>query len=94
LKVADAVAELNPVDDLWQAVPDVEFAPFLLRRRLPGRAVRSNVRRRIISLKAIASPVLRLRQPLVRFVRCRTVAKVLSIGFDVRTRFQCSAEKS
>lgn len=38
----------------------------------------------IISLKAMASPVLRLRHPLVRFVRCRTVAKVLSIGFDVR----------
>lgn len=33
----------------------------------------------------------RLRHPLVRFVRCRTVAKVLSIGFDVRMCFQCSA---
>ena len=33
-------------------------------------------------------PVLRLRQPLVRFVRCRTVAKVLSIGFDVRMCFR------
>jgi hypothetical protein len=31
----------------------------------------------------MASPVFRLRQPLVRFVRWRTVAKVLSIGFDV-----------
>lgn len=38
----------------------------------------------IISLKAMAKPVFRLRHPLVRFVRCRTVAKVLSIGFDVR----------
>ena len=45
----------------------------------------------IISLKAMASPALRLRHPLVRFVRCRTVAKVLSIGFDVRMCFQCSA---
>jgi len=45
----------------------------------------------IISLKAMASPVLRPRHPLVRFVRCRTVAKVLSIRFDVRMCFQCSA---
>ncbi|ASP22468.1 hypothetical protein ANTHELSMS3_03849 [Antarctobacter heliothermus] len=29
----------------------------------------------------MASPVLRLRQPLVRFVLCLTVANVLSIGF-------------
>ena len=42
----------------------------------------------IISLNAMARPVLRLRQPLVRLVRCRTVAKVLSIGFDVRMCFQ------
>ena len=45
----------------------------------------------IISRKAMASPVFRLRQPLVRRVWCRTVAKVLSIGFDVRICFQCSA---
>lgn len=30
--MADAVAELNPADDLWQAVPAVEPPPFLLRR--------------------------------------------------------------
>ena len=42
----------------------------------------------IISLNAMASPVFRLRQPLVRLVRCRTVANVLSIGFDVRMCFQ------
>ena len=30
--MADAVAELNPFDDLRQSVPAVEFAPFLLRR--------------------------------------------------------------
>ena len=32
MKLAEAVAELNPLDDLGQAVPAVEFAPFLLRR--------------------------------------------------------------
>jgi hypothetical protein len=30
---------------------------------------------------------------LERIVRCRTVAKVLSMGFVVRECFQCSAEK-
>ena len=32
--------------------------------------------------------------PLVRTVRCRTVAKTLSIGFEVRRCSQCSAGKS
>ena len=32
LNVAETVAELNPLDDLGQAVLAVEFAPFLLRR--------------------------------------------------------------
>ncbi len=48
----------------------------------------------MIRLKAMTSPVSRLRQPFVRFVRCLTVANVLSIGFDVRMCFQCSAGKS
>ncbi len=30
--MAEPVAELNPLDDLGQAVLAVEFAPFLLRR--------------------------------------------------------------
>ena len=30
--MAESVAELNPLDDLGQAVPAVEFAPFFLRR--------------------------------------------------------------
>jgi len=29
--VADPVAELNPLDDLWQSILTVELAPFLLR---------------------------------------------------------------
>ena len=47
-----------------------------------------------ISLKAMASAVLRLRQPLVFTVLRRTVAKVLSMGLVVRMCFQCSAGKS
>src|SRR4051795_2117831 len=35
------------------------------------------------SLNTIASAVLFERQPFERIVRCRTVAKVLSIGFEV-----------
>src|ERR1700680_1867577 len=46
------------------------------------------------SLKTMASAVLFDRQPFDRIVRCRTVAKVLSIGFVVRKCFQCSAGKS
>src|SRR5260370_21786311 len=34
------------------------------------------------------------RAPFVLTVRCRTVANTLSIGFDVRRWFQCSAGKS
>ena len=47
-----------------------------------------------ISLKAMASAVLRLRHPLVFTVLRRTVAKVLSMGLVVRMCFQCSAGKS
>src|SRR5207344_2752781 len=45
------------------------------------------------SLKTMASAVLFDRQPFDRMVRCRTVAKVLSMGFVVRKCFQCSAGK-
>jgi len=47
-----------------------------------------------ISLKVMASAVLRLRHPLVFTVLRRTVAKVLSIGLVVRMCLQCSAGKS
>ncbi len=42
----------------------------------------------------IANAVLFDRHPFERMVRCRTVAKVLSIGFEVRRCFQCSAGNS
>ena len=37
MKLAEPVAELNPLDDLGQAVLAVEFAPFLLRRHRTKR---------------------------------------------------------
>src|SRR3954467_14368188 len=46
------------------------------------------------SLNTMARAVLFDRQPFERIVRCRTVAKVLSIGFEVRRCFQYSAGKS
>src|ERR1700716_4002738 len=42
----------------------------------------------------MARAVLFDRQPLDRIVRWRTVANVLSTGFEVRRYFQCSAGKS
>ena len=32
MKLADPIAELNPLDDLGQAILAVELAPFFLRR--------------------------------------------------------------
>src|SRR5687767_5298057 len=46
------------------------------------------------SLNAMARPASRLPGPLVRYVRRRTVANVLSIGLLVRRCPQCSAGKS
>jgi len=43
-----------------------------------------------MSLKAMASPAARDPGPLVTLVRCRTVAKVDSIGLVVRRCTQCS----
>ncbi len=57
-------------------------------RRLRPSSLRHFAWADIMSLNAMARPVLRFRQPLVRFVRCLTVANVLSIGLDVRTCFQ------
>ena len=46
------------------------------------------------SLKTISLAVVGDSAPLVRTVRCRTVANTLSIGFEVRRWSQCSAGKS
>ena len=46
------------------------------------------------SLNTMASAVLFERHPFDRMVLCRTVAKVLSMGFVVLKCFQCSAGKS
>jgi hypothetical protein len=47
-----------------------------------------------MSLNAIASPAAREPGPRVIFARCRTLAKVDSIGFVVRRWILCSAGKS
>ena len=52
--------------------------------RLRPLSFRHFARADVINLKAMASPVSQLKQPLMRFVQCLTVAKVLSIEFDVR----------
>src|ERR1700730_14859817 len=76
----DPVGELHTQDQFWQLVVSVDAAPSFLA---PST-----------SLKTMASAVLFDRQPFDRTVRCRTVAKVLSMGFVVRKCFQCSAGKS
>ena len=58
------------------------FSPFSLRQVLAAA---------ITSLNTISRAVSCDSAPLVRTVRCRTVAKALSIGFDVRRWSQCSA---
>lgn len=58
-----------------------------LRRRQPFCAARA-------SCQTIVNVALRDPQPLVRSVRNRTVAKVLSMGLVVRRCCQCAAGKS
>ena len=48
----------------------------------------------MINLKTMSRAVSGDSAPFMRTVRCRTVAKALSIGFDVRRCVQCSAGKS
>ena len=48
----------------------------------------------MISLKTMSRAVSCESAPFMRTVRWRTVAKALSIGFDVRRCVQCSAGKS
>ncbi len=85
------IAEPYALDDLAQALGAVEPTPAALGRfgELEDHGERGLARQ-----KTMASAVWRDRQPLVLSVRSRTVANVLSIGFDVRTCFQCSAGKS
>jgi hypothetical protein len=54
------------------------------RKRLRPSISRHFASADIISLKVMARPVFRLKQPLVRFVRCLKVVNVLSVGSDVR----------
>jgi len=68
LNLADAVAELNPADDLRQAVLAVEFAPFLLRRhhqleRHGQAALAAEVAVSGPMVRAILAAIHRLRAP-------------------------------
>src|SRR6516225_12165781 len=77
------------------SIPSVNLTPWISF----GNWLWPSMRRQFLcapstSLKTMASAVLFDRQPFDRMVRCRTVAKVLSMGFVVRKCFQCSAGKS
>ena len=76
----DPIGELHTLDQFWQLM-----WPSIRRQLFWAPSA---------SLKTIASAVLFDRQPFDRMVRCRTVAKVLSMGLLVRKCFQCSAGKS
>src|SRR5271167_4184111 len=69
--------------------PSVNFTP----RMIFGNWLWPSTRRQVfcapsISLNTMASAVLFERHSFERIVLCRTVAKMLSIGFDVRKCFQ------
>jgi hypothetical protein len=66
----DTVGELDAIDDERQLIGALQPAPFF-------EAARTKV-------KTISFAVLCESAPLVRTVRCRTVAKTLSIGLAVR----------
>ena len=76
----DPVGEPDTLDPFWQLVVAVDPAPTLLGA--------------LDQLEDHGERILFDRQPFDRIVRCRTVAKVLSIGLVVRKCFQCSAGKS
>ena len=80
LRDLDAVAECDTLDDLRQLVLALQPAPGF------GGG--------LTSLKTISLAVVGDSAPLVRTVRCRTVANTLSIGLEVRRWSQCSAGKS
>jgi hypothetical protein len=61
------------------------FSPFSLRQVFEAA---------MMSLKTMRRAVVGDSAPLVRTVLCLTVAKTLSIGFEVRRWSQCSAGKS
>ncbi len=75
----DAVADCDALDDFGQ------LGLALQRGQVLTAA--------ITSLNTISRAVSCDSAPLVRTVRCRTVANRLSIGLDVRRWSQCSARK-
>src|SRR5271169_5071662 len=95
LKDQAAALAWGPVEFPMTSIPSVNFTP----RISFGNWLWPSMRRQLFwapstSLKTMAIAVLFDKQPFHRMVRCRTVAKVLSMGFVVRKCFQCSAGKS
>src|SRR5215217_3708307 len=73
----------------WKVTPATTFGNWVspLSRLQPLAAA-------MMSLNTISLAVVGESAPLVRTVRCRTVANTLSIGFVVRKWSQCSAGRS
>src|SRR5215213_1835831 len=73
----------------WNLTPAMTFGNWfspISRRQVFAAAM--------TSLNTIIRAVVGDNEPLVRTVRCRTVANTLSIGFVVRRWIQCSAGQS
>lgn len=77
------------------ATPSVNLMPAMtIGKRFSPFSRRQVFDAAITSLKTINRAVFCDKAPFVLTVRCRTVAKTLSMGFDVRKWSQCSAGMS
>jgi hypothetical protein len=76
----DSVAECYTSDELRQLILSLEAPPAFAAAMMSSKTMS-----RAVSCESA---------PFMRTVRCRTVAKALSIGFDKRRCVPCSAEKS
>jgi hypothetical protein len=76
----DSVAECYTSDELRQLILSLEVPPAFAAAMMSSKTMS-----RAVSCESA---------PFMRTVRCRTVAKALSIGFDKRRCVPCSAEKS
>ena len=85
----DAVGERDTLDD-----PRIKSGGRLLGNWFSPFSRRQVMAAAMTSLNTISRAVSCDSAPLVRTVRCLTVANTLSIGLDVRRCSQCSAGKS
>ena len=93
--MAETVAELNPLDYFWQAVLAVEFSPFLLRRhhQLEGHGQSGLAAEAPLWCGVGRSRRMMDVWELIQWINSAQNGRSpgLSIGFDVRMCFQCSA---